>query len=125
MLDPDTIKSLHISASSIILINNQILQILSNIINLIFYLHTCWIMHAYLIFFKLWRNNNKHVARSGKMQRGVSAKSSSSNTAFLVTEAIAEAKDSKQSLFFQYLDVKKAFDVVWHTRLLCFLYQQE
>ena len=34
--------------------------------------------------------------KQNKMQRGFSVKSSSSNTAFLVMEAIAEAKDSKQ-----------------------------
>ena len=39
-------------------------------------------------------------------------------------EAIAEVKDSKQLLFLQYLDAKKAFDVVRHTGLLCSLYQQ-
>ena len=61
--------------------------------------------------------------KQNKIQRGFSAKSSSSNTC-LVMEAISEVKDNKQPLFLQYLNVKKAFDVVWHARLLCSLYQQ-
>ena len=49
---------------------------------------------------------------------------SSANAALLITEAIAEEKDNKQPLFLQFLDARKAFDVVWHTGLLCSLHEQ-
>ena len=57
-------------------------------------------------------------------QRGFSEKASSTNAALLITESIAEAKDQKQPIFIQFLDAKKAFDLVWHTGLLCSLYEQ-
>ena len=59
-----------------------------------------------------------------KMQRGFSTKASSVNAALMVTEAIANAKDEKQPLYLQFLDAKKAFDVVWHTGLMCSLHAQ-
>ena len=49
-----------------------------------------------------------------KLQRGFCDHSSSSNTAFLLSEAIAEAQDEKIPLFAALLDASKAFDVVWH-----------
>ena len=49
-----------------------------------------------------------------QMQRGFTKKTSPSNTALLLTEAIAESKHLKQPLFVTFLDVKTAFDVVWH-----------
>ena len=59
-----------------------------------------------------------------RLQRGFSSKCSSANAAFLVTEAIAEAKDNKEPIILQFLDARKAFDVVWHTGLLCTLHDQ-
>jgi hypothetical protein len=41
----------------------------------------------------------------------------------LLTEAIAEANDNKESLYVAYLDTQKAFDVVWHASLLRKLYK--
>jgi hypothetical protein len=59
-----------------------------------------------------------------RQQRGFSAQSSSVNAALLLTECIAEAKDAKSPVYIQYLDAKKAFDLVWHTGLLCALHEQ-
>ena len=53
-----------------------------------------------------------------RLQRGFCAQSSSFNTAFIISEAIAEAKDCKQPLFAAYLDASKAFDVLFHTSML-------
>ena len=49
-----------------------------------------------------------------KLQRGFCEHSSSVNTAFLLSEAIAEAKDQNIPLYVAFLDASKAFDVVWH-----------
>jgi len=57
-----------------------------------------------------------------QMQRGFTKKTSPSNAALLLTEAIAEAKHAKLPLFVTLLDVKTAFDVVWHDSLLKKLY---
>ena len=62
--------------------------------------------------------------RQNRMQRGFTEASSSSNAALLITEAIAEARDMKRPLFLQFLDARKAFDVVWHTGLLCSIHEQ-
>ena len=51
-------------------------------------------------------------------QRGFTKNTSPSNAALLLTEAIAESKHTKQPLFVTLLDVKTAFDVVWHDSLL-------
>ena len=53
-----------------------------------------------------------------KLQRGFCEHSSSANTAFLLSEAIAEAKDQNVPLFAAFLDASKAFDVVWHAGML-------
>ena len=63
-------------------------------------------------------------AKQHKLQRGFSSGASSTNAAFIISEAISEAKDNKHSLFLQFLDARKAFDVVWHTGLLCSLHDQ-
>jgi hypothetical protein len=59
-----------------------------------------------------------------KMQRGFTVRCSSANTALLVTEMCAEAKDNKLPLYVAFLDASKAFDVVCHTSLLKTLYDQ-
>ena len=56
-----------------------------------------------------------------KLQRGFCEHSSSANTAFLLSEAIAEAKDADEPLYAAYLDASKAFDVVWHAGMLASL----
>ena len=53
-----------------------------------------------------------------QMQRGFTKNTSPSNADLLLTEAIAESKHTKQPLFVTLLDVKTAFDVVWHDSLL-------
>jgi hypothetical protein len=59
-----------------------------------------------------------------KLQRGFTTCSSSANTALLITEACAEAKDKKEPIYVAYLDASKAFDVVCHPSLLKCLYDQ-
>ena len=63
------------------------------------------------------------VNKLNKLQREFCSKSSSVNTAFLVSEAISEARDNKQILYTAMLDSSKAFDVVWHDGMLFNLYQ--
>ena len=58
-----------------------------------------------------------------KLQRGFCTASSSINTVFLISEALAEAKDCNETLYTCFLDASKAFDVVWHEELLYNLYQ--
>ena len=53
-----------------------------------------------------------------KLHRGFCERSSSANTGFLLTEAIAEAKDQNIPLYGAFLDASKAFDVVWHAGML-------
>ena len=56
------------------------------------------------------------------LQRGFCDNASSMITAFLMSEAISEAKDKGQLLFCSFLDAFKAFDVVWHDGMLLDLY---
>ena len=64
-----------------------------------------------------------YVSKLNQLQRGFCENSSSLNTAFLLSEAIAEAKDTKTVLFTTFLDASKAFDVVWHNGMLVSLHQ--
>jgi hypothetical protein len=59
------------------------------------------------------------VTKLSNLQRGFCDSSSSINTALLISEAIAEAKDSNIPLYIAFLDASKAFDVVWHRSMLC------
>jgi hypothetical protein len=56
------------------------------------------------------------------LQRGFSEQASSTNTAFFLTEAVAEARDQKTPLYLTLLDASKAFDVIWHASMLVALY---
>jgi hypothetical protein len=56
------------------------------------------------------------------LQRGFCKSAGSTNTAFLLSEAIAECQDQKTKLYATFLDVSKAFDVVWHQSMLNKLY---
>ena len=58
------------------------------------------------------------------LQRGFTENSSSRNTALLLTEALAEARDKKETLYLTYLDASKAFDIVWHNGLFVKLYDR-
>ena len=56
------------------------------------------------------------------LQFGFTEKKSSTNRAFVITEAIAEAKDNKDTLYVTFMDVKRAFDTVWHEAMLVSLH---
>ncbi|KAL5006138.1 hypothetical protein ScPMuIL_017296 [Solemya velum] len=56
------------------------------------------------------------------LQRGFCRNAGSTNTAFLLSEAIAESKDLGTKLYTTFLDASKAFDVVWHPSMLNKLY---
>ena len=63
-------------------------------------------------------------ARLNKLQRGFCNHSSSINTAFLLSESIAEeARDNKEILYTALLDASKAFDIVCHPGMLFSLHQ--
>jgi hypothetical protein len=49
-----------------------------------------------------------------RLQRGFCPNTSSTNTAFMISEAIAKDKDCKQTMLTIFLDASKAFDVVFH-----------
>ena len=66
--------------------------------------------------------NTSVEAKQNPLQRGFTSGCSSANTAFFVTEAIAEATDLKRTLYVAMLDASKAFDVVVHSSLLTKLY---
>ena len=59
-----------------------------------------------------------------RQQRGFTKNASSTSVALILSEAVAEAKDQKIPMFVQFLDAKKAFDVVWHDGMLCSLHDQ-
>lgn len=63
-------------------------------------------------------------SRLHKLQFGFTPEKSGTHAAFLLNEALAEAKDTKLPLYVATLDVQKAFDVVKHESLLCKLFQQ-
>ena len=58
------------------------------------------------------------------LQRGFTEKASSTNTALMLTEVLAESKDKKEPVYVQFLDARKAFDVVWHEGMLCSMHDQ-
>ena len=59
-----------------------------------------------------------------KLQFGFTELCSASNCSFVISEAIAEAKDNAKCLYITMLDARKAFDVVWHDSTLVSLHQQ-
>ena len=62
--------------------------------------------------------------KHSKLQFGFTDGCSSTTCAFILTEAISEAKDTKEALHIVYMDAKKAFDVVCHPALLVDLHHQ-
>ena len=58
------------------------------------------------------------------LQRGFTEGASSTNTALLLSEAVAEATDKKSPLFTLYLDASKCFDVVYQNPMLNHLHDQ-
>ena len=69
---------------------------------------------------KAWllRANPIIEGNQSRLQRGFTAKCSSINAALLITESIAEAKDTRKPLYITFLDASKAFDVVDHSILM-------
>ena len=63
--------------------------------------------------------------RQNPMQKGFTAGTSSIIAALFITEAIAEAVDTKKTLYIAMLDASKAFDVVLHSSLLSKLYNMD
>ena len=59
-----------------------------------------------------------------KLQFGFTEQCSAANCAFIITEALAEAKDMGQPLYLTMMDAKKAFDVVWHHSTLTQLHHE-
>ena len=57
-------------------------------------------------------------ANINNLQRGFTAGSSATNTALLLSEALAEKKDLKHPMYVLFLDASKAFDVVYHNGML-------
>ena len=57
-----------------------------------------------------------------KLQRGFTEGSSSTNTAFILSEAIADSHDQK-TLFTLFLDASKAFNAVYHASMLNHLHE--
>jgi hypothetical protein len=53
-----------------------------------------------------------------RLQRGFCSRASSINTAFLISESIAEAKYRKEPLYTTFLDASKASDTVFHKSML-------
>jgi hypothetical protein len=68
----------------------------------------------------------KHILDpcKSKLQFGFSEGCSPVTCALVVTESIAEALDNDEALYITYMDVRKAFDTVWHGSMLLSLQEQ-
>ena len=64
------------------------------------------------------------MSKQNDLQRGFTKNTSPVYAGLLLTEALAEAIDTKQTLCAGFLDASKAFDVVWHDSMLRKLYIQ-
>lgn len=58
------------------------------------------------------RPNDILIPTQSKLQSGFTAKSSSINSALIISECIIEANESKKPLVLTTLDAQKAFDVI-------------
>ena len=76
---------------------------------------------------KAWllRANPIIEGNQSRLQHGLTAKCSSINAAFLITESIAEAKDTRKPLYITFLDASKVFDVVDHSIMMNELHPME
>ena len=67
--------------------------------------------------------HNKHFHNTqSRLQKGLTAGGSALNAAFILSECISEATNTKQDLYLTTLDTQKAFDVVDQNSLLRKLY---
>ena len=62
------------------------------------------------------------TVKQNKLQRGFTKGVSPTNAALILTEAIAESKDTKRPIYATFVDATKAFDVVWHSSMLVKLF---
>ena len=60
--------------------------------------------------------------RQNPLQKEFTRGTSATMAALMFTEAIAEARDTKTTLYAAYIDASKAYDVVWHNSTLRKLY---
>ena len=60
---------------------------------------------------------NTCLAKSGRGARNTYPRDSPSHTAFVLQEAIQSISESGKKAYVALLDVKKAFDTVWHQGL--------
>ena len=56
--------------------------------------------------------------KQNPLQKGFTKGTSATTAALMFTEALAEAKDTKTTLYAACIDASKAFDVVWHHSML-------
>ncbi|KAK3102589.1 hypothetical protein FSP39_012434 [Pinctada imbricata] len=64
------------------------------------------------------------TSQQNDLQSGFTKNTSPVYAGLILTEALAEAMDTKQTLYAGFLDASKAFDVVWHDSMLRKLYIQ-
>ena len=55
--------------------------------------------------------------KQNELQRGFTKDVAPTNAAFLLTEAIVEAKDKYEPVYTCFVDASEAFDVVWHSSM--------
>ena len=73
----------------------------------------------------IWRISELNPSPTlNPLQGGFRSGHSCSHTALILQEAIASARESGSKAFVAFLDVKKAFDTVWHASLLVKLHQK-
>jgi hypothetical protein len=70
------------------------------------------------------RSKHTMTASQHKLQFGFTENCSPSHCAFIISEAIAEAKDVGKPLYITMMDARKAFDVVWQQSALVSLHEQ-
>lgn len=64
------------------------------------------------------RSRNILNPKQSKLQFGFTEGCSPSTCALVLTEAMSEAMDKGEMLYITFMDIKKAFDTVWHSSML-------
>ena len=70
------------------------------------------------------RSKEAMTTSQHRLQFGFTEHCSPSHCAFIISEAITEARDTRQQLFITLMDARKAFDVVWQESALVSLHEQ-